>query len=293
MANTPAQSSLTTLALNDGHHIPQLGLGVWELTPEEAYASTRAAISAGIRHIDTAAAYGNESDIGRALHDVIAEGEVRREDLFITTKLWNSNQGYDEALVALDVSLSNLGLDYIDLWLIHWPVKSWGRHIDSWKALIAARETGKTRSIGVSNFYPEVLDEIIEATGVTPAVNQIEVHPGFAQAEQRADNAARGIITESWSPLGRGVLDHPTIVRIAQEVGATPAQVVIRWHLDQGLVVFPRSRRPERVAENAMVDGFQLRPEHIAAITAIDEDSSYAGRVGPDPKTAVFGTPLG
>lgn len=287
------QTPNDTITLNDGRAIPQLGLGVWELTPEEAYTSTRAAVTAGIRHIDTAAGYGNEADVGRAVADAIADGEVTRDELFITTKLWNADQGHDEALKALDTSLSNLGLDHVDLWLIHWPVAAWGRHVDTWKAFVEAREAGKALSIGVSNFYPEVLDEIIEATGVTPAVNQIEIHPGFSQQAQRADNAARGIRTESWSPLGRGVLDDPVITGIAEAHGVTPAQVVIRWHLQQGLIVFPRSKRPERVTENAHVDGFRLTGEQIAAITAIDDDPDRAGRVGADPREAVFGTPLG
>lgn len=281
-----------SINLSDGHSVPQLGLGVWELTPQQAYTSTRAAISAGLRHIDTAAGYGNEAEVGRAVADSIADGEVTRGELFITTKLWNADQGYDEALRALDTSLSNLGLDYIDLWLIHWPVEKWGRHVDTWKAFVAARREGRVRSIGVSNFYPEVLDEIIDATGVVPVVNQIEIHPGFSQHEQRADNAARGIATESWSPLGRGVLGHPTVARIAVDLGVTSAQVIIRWHLDQGLIVFPRSSRPERVAENADVDGVRLSAEQVAAITAIDDDPDYAGRIGPDPRDAVFGTPL-
>lgn len=281
-----------TITLNDGHTIPQLGLGVWELTPEEAYSSTRAAIAAGIRHIDTAAGYGNEAEVGRAVADAVADGEVTRDDLFITTKLWNADQGYDDALEALGVSLDNLGLDHVDLWLIHWPVEKWDRYVDTWKAFVTAREEGRARSIGVSNFYPEVLDEIVRATGVTPAVNQIEIHPGFSQQEQRADNLARGIATESWSPLGRGVLGHPVIEKIAAEHGVTPAQVVIRWHLDQGLIVFPRSRRPERVAENADVAGFSLTPDQVEAITAIDDDPDYSGRIGADPRDAVFGTPL-
>ena len=280
------------VTLNDGRAIPQLGLGVWELSPEDAYASTRAAISAGIRHIDTAAAYGNETDVGRAVVDAIAEGDVTRDELFVTTKLWNADQGFDEATKALDVSLSNLGLEYVDLWLIHWPVAAWGRYVDSWKALVAARQAGKALSIGVSNFYPEVLDEIIEATGVTPAVNQIELHPGLSQQAQRADNAARGIATESWSPLGRGTLSNPVVTRIADAHGVTPAQVIIRWHLQQGLIVFPRSKQADRVAENADVDGFRLTQDDIDAVTAIDDDPEYAGRIGKDPREVLFGTPL-
>lgn len=292
MTESATSATNDLITLNDGHTIPQLGLGVWELTPEEAYTSTRAAIAAGVRHIDTAAGYGNEANVGRAVADAVAEGEVTRDELFITTKLWNADQGYDEALAALDTSLSNLGLDHVDLWLIHWPVQPWGRYVDTWKAFVAAREAGRARSIGVSNFLPEVLDDIIAATGVTPAVNQIEIHPGFSQQAQRRDNADRGIRTESWSPLGRGLFDNPVIAGIAEEHGVSPAQVIIRWHLAQGLIVFPRSKNPERVAQNADVDGFRLTREQIDAITAIDDDPKYAGRVGGDPRTAVFGTPL-
>jgi 2,5-diketo-D-gluconate reductase A len=280
-----------TVTLNDGHEIPQLGLGVWELSPEDAYSSTRAAITAGARHIDTAAAYGNESEVGRAIADAVADGEVTREDLYVTTKLWNADQAPGKAAEAIDASLANLGLDHVDLWLIHWPIPSYGRYVEAWRALIDAREQGKATSIGVSNFYPEVLDEIIDATGVVPAVNQIELHPGFSQAAQRADDARRGIVTEAWSPLGRGLLEHPVITAIAEAHGVHPAQVIVRWHLQQGIVVFPRSRNPERVRQNLDVDGFELTDEQIARITALDDDPAAAGRVGADPREAAFGLP--
>ncbi|MDN5582543.1 MAG: aldo/keto reductase [Corynebacterium sp.] len=291
MTNAETAQTAQTVTLNDGHEIPQLGLGVWELSPEDAYASTRAAISAGARHIDTAAAYGNESDVGRAIADAIAEGEVTRDDLYVTTKLWNADQAPGKAAGAIDTSLANLGLDHVDLWLIHWPVPSYGRYVDAWRALIEAREAGKTTSIGVSNFYPEVLDEIIDATGVVPAVNQIELHPGLSQQAQRADDAKRGIVTEAWSPLGRGLLDHPVVTAVADEVGASAAQVIVRWHLQQGIVVFPRSSKAERVKENLDVDGFELSDEQIDRITALDDDEAAAGRVGADPREASFGVP--
>ncbi|MGO1948281.1 MAG: aldo/keto reductase [Mycobacteriaceae bacterium] len=282
--DTHTDSKTTPVTLNDGHEIPQLGLGVWELTPEDAYTSVRAAITAGARHIDTAAIYGNEQDVGRAVADAVADGEVTRDDLFITTKLWNSDQGTDEAKKAIDTSLSNLGLDHVDLYLIHWPAKQEGRFVDAWKGLVEIRAEGKATSIGVSNFYPEVLDDIIDATGVVPAVNQIELHPGFSQADQRRDNEKRGIVTEAWTPLGRGLLDNPVVTGIAEKHGATSAQVIIRWHLQQGIVVFPRSSKPERVRENLDVDGFQLTADEIAAITALDDDGAAAGRVGADPR---------
>ncbi|OLT55503.1 aldo/keto reductase [Corynebacterium sp. CNJ-954] len=288
---TDKNQTAVTVTLNDGQEIPQLGLGVWELSPEDAYSSTRAALTAGARHIDTAAAYGNEKDVGRAIADAIAEGEVTRDDLYITTKLWNADQAPGKAADAIDTSLANLGLDHVDLWLIHWPLPSYGRYVEAWRSLIAAREAGKTTSIGVSNFYPEVLDEIIDATGVVPAVNQIELHPGLSQAAQRADDAKRGIVTEAWSPLGRGLLDHPVITAIAGEHGVNPAQVIVRWHLQQGIVVFPRSRQPERVRQNLDVDGFELTEGQIAQITALDDDTDAAGRVGADPREAAFGIP--
>ncbi|HJC84606.1 MAG TPA: aldo/keto reductase [Candidatus Corynebacterium faecigallinarum] len=286
MTDTTGTTDFKTnpITLNDGHEIPQLGLGVWELSPEDAYSSVRAAITAGARHIDTAAIYGNEKDVGRAVADAIADGEVTREDLYITTKLWNSDQGFDSAKKAIETSLGNLGLDYVDLYLIHWPSAHEERYVDSWKALIDLRTAGKTRSIGVANFYPEVLDAITEATGVVPAINQIELHPGLSQRAQRADDSKRGIVTQSWTPLGRGLLDHPVIAGIAETHGVTPAQVIIRWHLQQGIVVFPRSSKPERVRENLDVDGFELTTADIDAITALDDDETAAGRVGADPR---------
>ena len=279
-----ADSKNNPITLNDGQEIPQLGLGVWELSPEDAYSSVRAAITAGARHIDTAAIYGNEKDVGRAVADAIAEGEVTRDELFITTKLWNADQGFDEAKKAIDVSLANLGLDYVDLYLIHWPAAKEERYIDSWKAMVDLRAEGKTTSIGVANFYPEVLDAITDATGVVPAINQIELHPGLSQTKQRADDAKRGIVTQSWTPLGRGLFDHPVLTAIAEKYGVTPAQVIIRWHLQQGIVVFPRSSKPERVRENLDVDGFELTDEDLAAITALDDDETAAGRIGADPR---------
>lgn len=290
MSDNTLPATELTVTLNDGQDIPQLGLGVWELSPEDAYSSTRAAISAGARHIDTAAVYGNEQDVGRAVADAVAAGEVTRDELYIATKLWNADHAPDKITGALDTSLANLGLDYVDLWLIHWPVPSYGRYVEAWQALIDARRQGRATSIGVSNFYPEVLDEIIDATGVVPAVNQIELHPGLSQREQVADNDRRGIVTESWSPLGRGLLDNPVITSIAGAHGVTPAQVILRWHLQQGIVVFPRSSRPERVRENLAVDGFELTGDEITSITALDEDDA-AGRVGPDPREADFGIP--
>ena len=280
-----------TITLNDGTPVPVLGLGVWQLDDDATYASTRAAVEAGYRHIDTAAVYGNEAAVGRAVADAVAAGDVRREDLFITTKLWNADQGLDEGCAAFQASLDRLGLEYVDLYLLHWPCPAYDRYIDAYRALTTLQGLGRVQSIGVCNFYPEVLDDLEQTLGQVPAVNQIELHPGFSQAEQRADNARRGIATEAWSPLGKGaVLDDPVIGEIAREHGVTPAQAVIRWHLQLGNIVIPRSSRPERVRENADVFGFTLPDDEMARITALDRED---GRVGPDPREMNAGTPVG
>lgn len=275
------------IELNDGTKIPQIGLGVWELSDVDCYSSVRAAIKAGYRHVDTAKIYGNEEAVGRAVADAIADGEITREDIFITTKLWNDAQNNVEQ--ALDESLQRLGMDYVDLYLIHWPCPQHGAYVQAWEGMIAAQKSGKARSIGVCNFYREVLEEIIEKTGHTPAINQIEIHPGFSQTEQRADNASKGIATQSWSPLGKGTnLSDPRIQKIADKHGVTAAQAIIRWHLQRGDVVIPRSSKPERVEENFQVFDFSLSPEDVAEIEAMDVPD---GRVGPDPLTFHVGTP--
>jgi 2,5-diketo-D-gluconate reductase A len=265
------------ITLNDGRRMPQLGLGVWQTPDADCPAVVRAALQAGYRSVDTAAVYGNEHGVGEGLR------AAPRDAVFVTTKLWNDRQGYDSALTAFDQSLSRLGLDYVDLYLIHWPVPRHGLYRQSWKALVEIQKSGRARSIGVSNFNAELIDELVAETGVTPAVNQIELHPGFQQADLRAAHAARGIVTESWSPLGRGaMLEDPVIVSIARKHGKTPAQVIVRWHLDLGLVVIPKSVRPERIRENIDVFGFGLDPDDLAAIAAIDNPQ---GRTGPNPAT--------
>lgn len=274
------------LPLNDGNTIPQLGLGVWQLNDEDTYASVRAGIAAGYRHIDTAAIYGNEEPVGRAVADAIEAGEVSREDLFITTKLWNKDQTSGEA--AFEASLQRLGMDYVDLYLLHWPCPEAGTFVQAYESMAKVQASGAAKSIGVCNFYPEALDALKEA-GFVPAVNQIEVHPGLSQAEQRADNERRGIVTEAWSPLGQGQnLQLPLITSLAQEHGVTPAQVIIRWHLQRGDVVIPRSSKPERVRENFDVFGFELSAEEIASIEQLDRAD---GRIGPDPREFHADTP--
>lgn len=271
----------TFLKLNDGHLMPQVGLGVWQ-SPADTTADTVAtAIEAGYLAIDTASAYRNEAGVGEG----VRRSGVARDKLFITTKLWNENQGHDAALAAFDKSLERLGLDYVDLYLIHWPAPAQDLYLDSWKALVRLREEGRARSIGVSNFQIPHLERIIGETGVTPAVNQIELHPRFQQAELRAYHAETGIITTSWSPLGQGkLLEDPVIAGIAAKHGKTPAQVIIRWHVDLGLTVIPKSVTPARIVSNLDVFGFSLDPADLAAMEGLH---AADGRIGPDP--AKFG----
>jgi 2,5-diketo-D-gluconate reductase A len=271
-----------TLRMNDGRDIPQLGFGFWQAAADVAAGACVNALKAGYRHLDTASIYGNEEGVGEG---VKASG-VAREDIFVTTKLWNPDQGYDSALAAMDASLDRLGMDYVDLYLIHWPAPKLDRYVDSWKALVRLQEEGKAKSIGVSNFTAETLDRIIGETGVTPVLNQIELHPKFQQAGMRAADEQRGVITQSWSPLGQGkLLSDPAITAVAAKHGKTPAQVIIRWHLDSGLIVIPKSVTPSRIVENFDVFGFSLDAEDMAAIAALD---AADGRIGPDPMNAPF-----
>ena len=270
------------IELSDGAAIPQLGLGVWQTPNDEAASVVGAALKTGYRHVDTAAAYQNEKGVGEGLR---ASG-LARDEVFITTKVWNDNQGYDNALRAIEASLKRLQLDQIDLCLIHWPAPNRGLYLDTWRALIKAKELGQVRSIGVSNFEVEHLDRIIGETGVTPVLNQIELHPRFQQTALRTAHAERGIKTESWSPLGQGqLLSDPAIAALAAKHGRTAAQVIIRWHLDSGLIVIPKSVTPSRIAENFDVFGFKLDAEDMAAIAALDQPD---GRIGPNPMTATF-----
>lgn len=270
------------ITFNDGHAIPQVGLGVWRTPEEDAAAVVRTALEAGYRHIDTASIYENEAGVGEG----IRTGGVPRNELFVTTKVWNADQGHDATLRALDASLGRLGLDYVDLYLIHWPAPKRGQYVDTWRALVRAREEGRVRSIGVSNFATEHLERVIAETGVAPALNQIELHPRFQQREMRAMHERLGIATESWSPLGQGkLLSDPAVARVAAKHGRTPAQAIIRWHIDSGLVVIPKSVTPSRIAENLDVFGFSLDAEDMTALGALDDRH---GRIGPDPMTANF-----
>ncbi|WP_128379050.1 aldo/keto reductase [Streptomyces cavernae] len=259
--------------------MPQLGFGVWQIPDDEAERAVTTALEAGYRSIDTAAIYGNEEGTGKAL----AASGLPREDLFVTTKLWNSEHGYDSTLRAFDVSMEKLGLDYLDLYLIHWPLPAKGRYIDTYRAFEKLHADGRVRAIGLSNFLPEHIEQLTEATSVIPAVNQIELHPHLQQHEAREYHAQQGIATEAWSPLGqgKGLLEVPAIVAIAQKHGRTPAQVVLRWHLELGNVVIPKSVTPSRIKENIEVFDFSLDTEDLAAISALNEGR----RLGPDPAT--------
>ncbi|MET8471661.1 aldo/keto reductase [Streptomyces sp. NPDC006422] len=259
--------------------MPQLGFGVWQVPDDEAEKAVATALEAGYRSIDTAAIYGNEEGTGKA----IAASGLPREELFVTTKLWNADQGYDSTLRAFDDSLAKLGLDYVDLYLIHWPLPSKGLAVDTYKAFEKIQADGRAKSIGVSNFLPEHLDRLTAETSVIPAVNQIELHPHLQQRVSREKHAELGIATEAWSPLGqgKGLLEVPAIVAIAQKHGRTPAQVVLRWHVQLGNVVIPKSVTPSRIKENIDVFGFELDTEDLGAISALNEDR----RLGPDPAT--------
>ncbi len=273
-------STIPTVRLNDGNAMPQLGYGVWRVSNEEASSAVGEAIRAGYRSIDTAAIYGNEEGVGRAIKDA----PVSREELFITTKVWNDRHGYDETLRAFDESLARLQLDTVDLYLIHWPVAGSEAYLDTWRALIRLRQDGRAKSIGVSNFMVPHLQRLIDETGETPSVNQIELHPRFQQKELREFHARNGIATEAWSPLGQGtLLDNEDIVALARKYNKTPAQVILRWHLDNGFIAIPKSVTPSRIRENLDVFDFTMDAEDVRAIVRLDDPS---GRVGPDP--AVF-----
>jgi 2,5-diketo-D-gluconate reductase A len=270
-----------SVILNDGNSIPQVGLGVFKTPPDETERAVATALDAGYRHIDTAFVYGNEAETGLA----VAKSGIARDEVFITTKVWNSDQGYDSTLTAFDASLHRLGVDHLDLYLIHWPMPAANTFVDTFKALAHLRDQGRVSSIGVSNFEPEHLRILIDATGIVPAVNQVELHPQLPQNELRKVHTQLGIATEAWSPLARGsLLDNPKVTAVAGMHRKTAAQVLIRWHMQLGNIVIPKSVNPERIVSNFDVFDFELSESEMASISALEDGT----RTGPDPRTYNF-----
>jgi 2,5-diketo-D-gluconate reductase A len=279
---TVSGTTVPTLGLNDGTEIPQLGFGVFLVPPEETQRTVEQALEVGYRHIDTAQMYGNEAEVGAA----IKAADIPRDDLYVTTKLNNGFHRPDDARRSFSESLDKLGLDRVDLFLIHWPLPTRydGDFVSTWRTLVELREGGGTTSVGVSNFEPDHLDRIVDETGVVPAVNQIEVNPYFTNEAARAADVRHGIATEAWSPIARGgIAGDQTIGSIAQRVGRTPAQVTLRWHLQRGDIIFPKSTHRERMEENFALFDFELSDEDVAAIAALDRGEP--GRTGPNPNT--------
>lgn len=275
---TDQTTSIPRLEANDGVRIPQLGFGVFKVPPPQTAETVLFALRTGYRSIDTAAAYHNEAQVGEALR----RSGLQREEVFLTTKLWNDEQGYSSTLNAFGRSLERLGCQYLDLYLIHWPAPGRGRYVETWKAFCQLREQGRARSIGVSNFTVENLERIIDATGVAPALNQIELHPWLSQGELRRYHAEHGILTEAWSPLARGeIVREPVIEEIAAARERTPAQVVLRWHVQLSNIVIPKSVTPSRIEENFRIFDFRLSDEEMRAIDQLDRGR----RTGPDPVT--------
>lgn len=275
MSQPPLPTS-PVLPLADGSSIPQLGYGLYKVPPPDAARLSLDAIALGYRHLDTAAFYGNEREVGEA----VRAAAVPREELFVTSKVWKDDNGYDETLRAFDDSMARLALESLDLYLIHWPVPSTDRYVDTWRALIGLQQEGRVRSIGVANFHPHHLERLVAETGVAPVVNQVELHPWLPQSQLRTFNAAHGIRTEAWSPLARGrVLGTPVLDELAAKHGRTPAQIVLRWHVQLGNVVIPKASSAARIRENLDVFGFALDAGDLAAIAALETGE----RTGRDP----------
>lgn len=273
---------LPMIRLIDGNQIPQLGLGVWQASDDEAAQAVEVALTSGYRHVDTAAIYRNEAGVGRG----IAASGLPRAELFLTTKVWNDDQGFDSTLRAFEASLGLLGTEYVDLYLIHWPSPQRGAYVETWKALMRLKEEGRAKSIGVSNFCPEHLERLQAETGMLPVLNQVELHPAFQQRALKSVHVKMGIATEAWSPLGQGrLLDDPAVTAIAAAQGRSAAQVLIRWHLQSGHVVIPKSVTPDRIRANGQVFDFELTEAEMATLDGLDRAD---GRIGPDPMTAAF-----
>jgi 2,5-diketo-D-gluconate reductase A len=285
MSSTAGASGVPAITLNDGNHIPQLGFGVYQVAPDETAATVKTALEVGYRHIDTAQMYGNEKGVGEGIRGA----GLDRAQVFVTSKLDNGFHRPDDARRAFDETLQALGTDYIDLFLIHWPLPTLydGDFVSTWTTLEDFRADGRARSIGVSNFQIHHLQELARETGGTPAVNQIEVHPYFTNDEVRAYGTEHNIVTQGWSPIAQGkVLGDPVVIRIAKSLGVHPAQVVLRWHIERGDVVFPKSMHPQRMRENFEIFDFEINDEEIEALTALDRGE--AGRRGPDPDTFAY-----
>ena len=275
-------STVPTIELNDGNTIPQLGFGVFQIPPDDTADAVKTALDIGYRHIDTAEMYQNEKGVG----DGIRDSGLDRSEVFITSKLNNGFHKPDDARRAFDDTLSALGFDYVDLFLIHWPLPTLygGDYVSTWKTLEEFKKDGRARSIGVSNFQVEHLKRLAQETETVPAVNQIEVHPYFVNNEVRVYGQQHGIETEAWSPIAQGkVLDDPVITRIAEAAGKSPAQVVLRWHIQRGDIVFPKSVTPQRIKDNFALFDFELGQDDVDAITTLDQGAS--GRIGPNPDT--------
>ena len=270
-------SAVPLLTLNNGVAMPQFGLGLWQVGNDEVPQVVEAALAAGYRLFDTAAVYGNEESLGKALK----RSGMPRDEIFVTTKLWNEDQGYERTLRAFDASLARLGLDHVDLYLIHWPQPMRDRYVETWRAFEKIHAEGRARAIGVSNFDMSHLERLFATSGVVPSVNQIELHPRLQQAALCAFDRAHGIATESWSPLARGDFGGAAIEAVARKHGKTPAQVVLRWHIERGLIVIPRSSRPARISENIAIFDFALDADDMAHFAALDSGR----RTGPDPAT--------
>jgi 2,5-diketo-D-gluconate reductase A len=278
-------SAVPSTHLNDGNSIPQLGFGVFQIPPEETADAVRTALEVGYRHIDTAEAYGNEREVGEAVRDF----GIDRADVYITSKLSNGAHAPDDARDAFEGTLAALGFDYLDLFLIHWPLPTLydGDYVSTWRVLEELRGGGRVRSIGLSNFQVEHMERLAAETDVLPAVNQIELHPYFQNEEVRAYDEAHAIGTQAWSPIAQGeVLDDPVITAIAERIGRSPAQVVLRWHIQHGNIVFPKSTTPARIAENFELFDFELEPDDVSQIDGLDQGE--AGRMGPNPDTFAF-----
>lgn len=283
MVSMSNYTEVPVFELNDGREMPAVGFGTYKLTGDQAVSATRSAIDAGYRHIDTAVLYGNEAEVGTAVKEAITAGDTTREELFINTKVWHDHHEKAKTIDSVKQSLSAMGLDYLDSVMVHWPWPQGGKFLQCYEGLLELREQGLIKSVAVANFYPDVLKELIDATGVAPVLNQVELHPGFSQKQLRDFHAEHGIITEAWMPIARGKLvDEPAIVEIAEAAGKSVSQIALRWEYQLGVSVVPKSGNPQRQAENIDIFDFELSEDQMSAITALDQTG---GRLSGDPLT--------